>query len=253
MRRGLEILNIKISLVETIEQHEGVGACVVEAPGHVGHRTEEWRQLNSDRDFQAGFYMMYELAITALNDIAAFRRVSFESVEVKFDCVGTGLLHFAGMANPSAGRGAVQAGDYGNSDGLLRLTNQLQVAFRPCVVGLEIWEIGDSLGEFIGAAREVLIDHNALERELFFEERGQDSGGDAGVLQAADLVNGFRKGRRGSNERVLQRKAHVLRGKVNHLAPPRGSPAGTNSGSRGVSPGCFSSRTPLPGMAARFS
>lgn len=51
MRSGLKILNIEIGLVETVEQHEGVGTSIVETPGHVGHGTEEWGQLDGDWDF----------------------------------------------------------------------------------------------------------------------------------------------------------------------------------------------------------
>lgn len=113
---------------------------------------------------------MHEFAITVLNGITAFARVGFESVEVEFEGVSAGLLHFAGIANPSAGRRAVQAGDHGNGDGLFCPMDQLQVTLRSGIVGLEVGKIGDSLGEFIGTAREVLIDLDALERELLFEK-----------------------------------------------------------------------------------
>jgi len=124
MRRGLEIFNVEIGLVKAVEQHEGVGTSIVETPGHVDHRAEEWRQFDSNRNLQAGSYLVHEFAIAVLDGIAAFVRVGFDRVEVELDSVGAGLLHFAGIANPAAWRGAVQTGDHGNGDGLFCAMNQ---------------------------------------------------------------------------------------------------------------------------------
>ena len=106
---------------------------------------------------QAGFYLVHEFAIAVFNGVTAFVRVGFDRVEVELDSIGASLFHFTGITNPATRRGAVQTGDDGNCDGLFCAMNQLQVAFRASVVGLEIGEIGDGLGEFLGPAREILV------------------------------------------------------------------------------------------------
>src|SRR5712691_7565193 len=102
MRSGLEIFNIEIGLVKTVEQHEGIGTSVIETSGYVDHRAEEWRQLDGDWNLQAGFYLLHKFAISVLNGVTAFVRVGFDRVEVKLDGVSAGMLHFAGIANPAA-------------------------------------------------------------------------------------------------------------------------------------------------------
>src|SRR5215471_10794215 len=137
MRFGLEILNIEVGLAKAVEKHEGISASVVETLGHVDHGAEEGRQLDRNRNPQTPSYLPGKFAIAILDVTAVFVRVGLNRVEIELDSVSAGLLHLTGVANPPAGSRSVQTGDDGNSDSLFCLMNQLQVAFRPCVVGLQ--------------------------------------------------------------------------------------------------------------------
>ena len=50
-----ERFEIDIGLVEAIEQHQAVGAGLIEALGHVREVAEERAQLDGDRDVDGGF------------------------------------------------------------------------------------------------------------------------------------------------------------------------------------------------------
>ena len=94
----------------------------------------------------------------------------------------------AGVAGPAAGRDAVEAGDHGDVDGGRGALEQAQVAARAGVLVGGRREVGQRLGEALGAGVGQPRVARRLAAQLLLEQRVQHDRADAGVREPAHAV-----------------------------------------------------------------
>ena len=154
-----------------------------------------------------------------LLDVAAGDpRVAGQVVDVQLDRGGAGILHRPGVVDPAGGRDAVEAADHRNVDRGRRTSEQAQVAARAGVVFGRFREVGERLGEALGAGvgpARVLV---GLAADLLLEERVEDDRADTGIGKPAHAFHGLRERGRRRDERVAQVEAHVAGREVHQLS-----------------------------------
>ena len=209
VRHDFEAVEIDVRLVEAVEQHEGVGAGLVEPLGGRRQRAEVRTQLERDGDLHCGLDRLQDVDIQRLDLDAGLLGVGRDVVDVELDAVGAGLLHFLGVLGPPAGRHAVEAGDHGNVHGLLGFADEFQVLVGPVTVLLGLREVRQRLGEALGALFRKVVKLGLVVPDLLLEDGVEHDRGRALVAEARDRVGvgGERAGR--GNERVLELQAHV--------------------------------------------
>ena len=130
----------------------------------------------------------------SLLDVAAGdARVAGEVVDVQLDRGGAGVLHRAGVVGPAAGCDAVQAGDHRNVDRGGGALEQAQVAPRAGLVLGGGREVGERLGEALGAGVDQPRVLCCLAAQLLLEERIEDDRAHACVGQPPYAVHRLRE------------------------------------------------------------
>ena len=91
-RLRLQVLGVNIGLVEAVEEHDPIGARLLQLPGEVRERGEEGRELHGDRDLQRRFHRAHDVERAALDRGAFLGRIGGKVVDVQLERVGAGLL-----------------------------------------------------------------------------------------------------------------------------------------------------------------
>ena len=160
-----------------------------------------------------------------LLDVAARdARVAGQVVDVQLDRGGAGVLHRPGVVGPAAGGDAVQAGDHRNVDCGGGALEQAQVAPRAGLFFGGGREVGERLGEALGAGVDQPRVLGCLAAQLLLEERVEDDRAHAGIGQPPYAVHRLRERGRRRDERVAQRETHVA-GREVHRRSLRASAA----------------------------
>ena len=158
VRLHFEALQVDVRLVEPVEQHQAVGAGVVEALGHVGEVAEERAELHRHRNGHLGLHRLEDVEVGLLDLGGGQVHVRGDVIDVQLERVGAGLLDRFGVLRPAADGRAVQAGDDGDFHRLLGLGDVLEVFLRAEAEFLRFGEIGERFGEAVGAVLQVLCE-----------------------------------------------------------------------------------------------
>ena len=203
-------VGVDVGLQEPVEEHEPVGAGLVEPQRHLAGRAEVRAELDRDRHGHRVLDPRQDVDVALLDVAAGDVRVAGEVVDVQLDRGGAGILHRARVVGPAAGRDAVEAGDHRDVDGGRGALEQAQVAARAGLLLGHGREVGQRLGEALGAGVDQPRVQRRLAAQLLLEQRVEHHRADAGVGQAPDAVDGLRQRGRRRDERVAQREAHVV-------------------------------------------
>ena len=130
MRDDLEIVQIEVRLVEAVEQHQRVGAGLVEAARDVGGGAEDMAELDRDRDADARLDLPHQVHVLLLHVLAGHVRVGGDVVDVQLQRIGAGFLESARVAVQPPGGDPVEAGDDRNPDSVA-LKRARHVALLP--------------------------------------------------------------------------------------------------------------------------
>ncbi len=219
-----EPVGVDVGLKEPVEQHERVGARLVEPERHLAQRAEVRAQLHGDGHADRALDAQQDIDGPLLHIAPRDVRIAGEVVDVQLDRRGAGLLHGAGVIDPAAGRGAVEAADHGDVDGSDRALDEAEIAAGADLLLGSGREVRERLGEALGAGVDEPRVAGLLASHLLLEERVEDHRADAGVREAAHRVDGLgqRGGRR--DQRVAERQAHVV-GREIHQRSLRASAA----------------------------
>ena len=219
-----ERVGVDVGLQEPVEQHERVRARLVEPQRHLAGRAEVRAQLDRHRHADRVLDPRQDVDVPLLDVAARDARVAGEVVDVQLDRGGAGVLHRPGVVGPAAGRDAVEAADHRDVDGGGGALEQAQVAARAGLVLGGGREVGERLGEALGAGVDQPRVLGRLAAQLLLEERVEDDRADAGVGEPPHAVHGLRERGRRRDERVAQREAHVV-GREVHQPSLRASAA----------------------------
>ena len=206
-----ERFGVDVGLQEPVEQHQPVRAGLVEPQRHLAGRAEVRAQLDRDRHGHRVLDPRQDVEVALLDVAAGDVRVAGEVVDVQLDRGGAGVLHRPRVVGPAAGRDAVEAGDHRDVDGGRGALEQAQVAARAGLLLGGGREVGQRLGEALGAGVGQPRVPRRLAAQLLLEQRVEHHRADAGVGQAPHAVHGLRQRRRRRDERVAQGEAHVAR------------------------------------------
>ena len=135
-------------------------------------------------------------------------------IDVQLERIGAGLLHLAGVLEPAAGGGAVEAGNDGNFDRLFALGDVHQVGLRPHHPVEQVGKMAGGLGGSVVAFGDEAIEFVAVDIDLLLEERMQDHGRRARVFKPTDVAHFVAHGRGRCHQRVFEFQPEVRRGKV---------------------------------------
>src|SRR5208337_3561573 len=128
VRDHFHLFQIKIRLIEAVEDNDAVGARLRQTPGEVGARGEVGAKLNRDGNADVLADSAHQVAVAVLELLRCDVGIGGNVEDVQLQRVGARLLHVLGVAYPSAGRAAVQAGDDRNVDRGLALAQQVEIA-----------------------------------------------------------------------------------------------------------------------------
>ena len=234
-RLDLEILGVDVGLVEAVEDHEAVGAGPLDPLRQVRERRIEGRELHRDRD-RHGFPDGRDDGDGALLDIAPrLERVGRELVDVDLEGVGAGLLDQARVLDPALGGRAVQGRDHGDLDCRLDPLDLLQVVVRAEREDLRLGQVRRGFGMGLARPGVRAVGGELVADDLLLEERAQDDGGGARVLEAAHGIQVVGQRRGAGHQRMRQLEAEVRRREVHgHFAPPAGAGAGGGAAAAGA-------------------
>ena len=165
-----------------------------------------------DRVLDAG----EDIDVALLDVPARDARAAGQVGDVQLDRGGAGILHRPRVVGPAAGRDAVEAADDGDRHGRRRSLEQAQVPARAGLLLGDVGEVGQRLGEALGAGVGEARVLRRLAAQLLLEQRVEHHRADAGVGEPPDAVDGLRQRRRRRDQRVAQLEAHVGRRQVHH-------------------------------------
>ena len=210
----LQLLDVDVGLVEPVEEHEAVGARLVELRGEVGERGVVRGELHRHRDADGLADRLHHLDGPQLHLRARLLRVGAEGEDVELEGVGPRVLDELGVLQPAARGVAVERADDGHGHGLLHLAQVLEVLVRAEVERLGAREVGEGLGEGLAVGLGVDEGRHLLPVDLLLEDRVHGDGGGARVLELADGVEVVHEGRGPRHQGVGQLEAEVGRAEV---------------------------------------
>src|SRR5690349_1852649 len=117
----LEVLEVEIRLVEAIEQHQPIGAGLIELHHHVGNGAEIGAEFYRYRNSNATLHFRHQVALHGFDLYAVEGRIYGKVIDVQLERIGPGFLDEPGIADPAAGGHAVEASDHRNPDSPLGL------------------------------------------------------------------------------------------------------------------------------------
>ena len=109
--RDLESLQVDVRLVETVEEHEAVGALLVELVRESCEISEEGTELHRDWDFHLCFHGSQDCEVARLDFLGGELGIGRDRVDIQLQRIRAGLLDLPCERHPAAERRAVQAGD----------------------------------------------------------------------------------------------------------------------------------------------
>ena len=204
-----EGLGVDVGLQEPVEQHQGVRAGLVQPQRHLAGRAEVGAQLDSHRHGDRTLDPRQDIDVPLLDVAARDVRVSGEVVDVQLDRGRARVLHRPGVVDPAAGRDAVEAGDHRNLDAGRGTLEQAQVATGAGLVLGGGREVGERLGEALGAGVDQPRVLGRLPAQLLLEEGVEDDRTDAGGVEPPHAVHRLGERGRRRDERVAQSETHV--------------------------------------------
>jgi hypothetical protein len=86
----LEVLQVDVRLVKPVEQHQAVGARLIQALGHVGEVGEERAQLDRHRDGDLFLHRLDDVHVGVLDFRRGRVRVGRDGVDVELQGIGSG-------------------------------------------------------------------------------------------------------------------------------------------------------------------
>src|ERR1019366_907427 len=193
VRYYLQLLQVEVGLVETIKDHDAVGAGFGQTLDEVGARREVRPQLYRNRDMYTLADGAYQVTIAVFQRRRRERWIAGNVEDVQLQRVGARLLHELGVADPSARRAAIEAGDDRNAYGGFALAQQFQIAIGADMIILHVRQIGGGFGVAVDAVLQRAVYVFALRLDLFFKQRIHHDGRGPGVFQTVKVLQLLRQ------------------------------------------------------------
>ena len=196
--RHVERVQVNVRLVEAVEQHQAVRPRLHDLTGEVREGRVVGRELDGERDRDRRPDLGDEVDVGLLAPRRPDQRIGCDVVQVELQRVGAGVLHQARVPDPCAARVGVEAGDDRDRDALLGLLDPLEIALPDTLELGDVGEVVERLGELLRALVEGAGQLDLVVEDLLLEQRGQDDGPDARVLELLHerRVAGQRRGGR---------------------------------------------------------
>ena len=217
----LQACQIQIGLIETVEQHQGIRARVVQGHGHVADGTEIGTELHRDRDRDRRSHRSQDVEITLLDIAARRRKIGRNEIDIEFEPVRSGLFELFGVGGPALIADSVQAGDHRNPGRLSGPANEFEIIVRSMLHVDQFGKIAETLRPTVVVRGGQMLVSCGFRFDFLLEERRQDQSSGAGsssrlselsspVSGDADATSGFL-----SESHIARRQIHwVLLGQV---------------------------------------
>ena len=210
----LQVLEVEVGLVETVEEHGALRAGELDLAEEVGGGGVPGGDLHRDGDADRLDDLAHDEDLLGLDVGGVLVGVGGEGVEVELEGVRAGVGEAFGVVHPGAGAVGVERGDDGDAEGGLQPGELAEVEVGREGVVVVMREVVGGLGVALGDAVDEAEAGVFLELDLFGEERVHDERGGAGVLQAFADVEAVAAGRGADDERVAELEAEVVGGEV---------------------------------------
>jgi hypothetical protein len=207
--QNFQLVNIKIGLVKTVEQHQRIGAGAVHTLGHRGHGAEVRIQFDGHGYIHVTLHRRDDVQIPLLHLRAAEPGIRRYPEYVDFQSVGAGLHHLVGVFQPALRRGGVQAGNHRHIHPRLGPPDQIEVLRRADMKLIQIGKIVRRLGEDVAGSGNRFFVLLVFPLNLLFEQRKQYHGPCAGVFHAQNIIDILRQRAGRNDDRGVEGNTHV--------------------------------------------